>query len=789
METNDSNNLPPLEEEFFDFRKWMGKILSNWYWFVLTVGLFGGGSWIYTKYLVRTYQVQATMIVKTNKQAVGAEALYNSFNLGSGPSFPENEMQVLKSWKMARNTLNQLNFDVSYFAVGKWSESPLYGNVPFRVTLGPNSRSYIGVPIYVKLLSDSTYQLKINGHPDVDVDAIQKFHEAFVYKNFSFRLSPNPNFNIYAIPVVVRSDEYYFKVNNLDQLAYQYKGKVSADWVGKDGSVIQLSSTGFSAQMEVDYVNALMNEYIRWNLDQKNKIARNTIDFIDAQLAGMGDSLQLAEDNLTSFKAENRTADLNSEAQAIYDRLEQLDNDRRVFDMTIRYYDNLIKQLADSDDLSMLMDPSSMGISDPSLALAIAKLREMGGEKASLEISATERSTALIRLNINIQTAREDLSEIVKSKLKTAQNLKTELTRRIDLQNNKINKLPQTQQKLLKYQRTFEKVSEIHTFLSEKRAEAAISEASNEADQQIIDEARTDGVVKVSPDNYRNYTMGVLIGLLIPLLIIIMREITNNTIREREDIEKKTRIPVLGSIVHNKRNEILPVIKYGRSSIAESFRAIRTDLQFLLYKENSKVIMVTSTIANEGKSFISLNLGGIFSVAGKKTVVVGLDLRKPLIHSEVDIPNDAGVSTYIIGESKIEDIIFPLDHENLSIIPAGPVAPNPSELIETPEFATFIKELRSRFDIIILDTPPVAIITDASLIANHSDTVLYIVRQNYTRKSSMLFINRLAKKDHIKQLNIIINDVVVPKYYGYKYGYAYGYGYGKGHGSGYYVEK
>lgn len=784
MNSADPNNSQQLpDEEFFDFRKGIGKILSNWYWFVLTVILFGGGSWIYTKYLVKTYQVQATMIVKTNKKAVGAEALYNTMNLGSGPSFPENELQVLKSWTMARNTIDHLDFDISYFAAGKWSETPLYDNVPFKVALGPDSMSYAGIPIYVKVLSDSTYKLEINGSHNIN--ATHKFNEPFVYKNFIFTLIPNLDFNINEIPEVVRTGEYYFKVNNLDQLAYKYKNKLSAEWVGEDGSVIKLSSTGFSAQMEVDYINALMTEYKRWSLDEKNKIARNTINFINRQLVGMGDSLQLAEDNLTNFKTINRTAGLNTEAQAIFDRLEQLDSEKRMLDMAVEYYDNTLKQLNNDDDLSMLMSPSTMGINDPPLSLLIANLLEKEQEKVSLKMSVTEKSTPLILLNADILLLRNQLKEVLRNKLKVTKTIVQERSRRMTLQNDKINKLPETQQKLLKYERSFQKASEVHTFLSEKRAEAAISEASNEPDQTIIDYARTDGVVRVSPDSKKNYTMGVAIGLLIPFLIIILKEITNTYIREIDDVEKRTNIPILGTIAHNKKGESLPVLLHGRSIVAESFRFIRTNLQFLLYKENSKVIMVTSTMESEGKSFVSLNLGGIFSVSGKKVAVVSLDLRRPSIHKEVEISNKQGVSTYIIGKSKIDDIIFLHGNDNLSIIPSGPAPPNPAELIETPEFETLLKELKSRFDIIILDSPPAAIVTDASLIAKHSDVVLYVVRQNYTRKSSLSVIQRLSELEHFKHLNIVLNDNVAPNYYGRKYGDGYGYGYK----NSYYVER
>ena len=779
----EQNHYIPQEEESFDLRKWIGKILVNWYWFVLSVVILGGASWIYTKYLVRTYRVESTILVKDEKGDVGAEILFNEFNFGSSGWYMDNELLLLKSWALARRTLDQLNFDISYVAVGRWSENPIYGNIPFRVVTGGDKNSYINVPIHIKILSDSTYQCKISGR--YRVDTTFKFHEPFTHKEISFILSPNPHFNIYAIPEVVRTNEYYFKLNDLDQLAYRYRNKLSAEWVSQSGSVIRLSTTGFSAQMEVDYLNALMDEYLKWGLEEKNRIAKNTVDFIDDQLSGMADSLQIAEQDLSSFRADNRVISLSSEAQSIKSRLEQQAQEKALIDMRITYYEYLMEALTDSEDFSEIMGPAAMGVSNEELSGLIGKLRELSQRKANMEFSVTENFQQLTRIKLEIESYREDLKQTVQSILKTATDKQREIERRTSQLNSEIRKLPATEAKLLNMQRQFEMREGLFNFLSQKRAEAAIAMASNTPDQVIFDEARTDGVVKVSPNNYRNYAMGVAIGILLPLLIIILVEVLKTSIQEREDVEKRTRIPIIGTIGRLKKNGKFPVLTKSRSLLAESFRAIRTDLQFLLYKDDKKVIMVTSTVAREGKSFVAMNLAGIFSVTDKKAVVVGLDLRKPVLHKEINISNKEGVSTYIIGKSDLDDIIYESEHENLFFIPAGPIAPNPAELLQTSQFTRFLDSLKARFDIIILDTPPVSLVTDASLVAQHSDAILYVIRQSFTKKNALTFINQLAEKPHFKNMSIVLNDVVIPRYYGYKYSY----GYGKGSSGGYYEDK
>jgi len=784
----ENHTITNPEENPIDLLKWLGKILSVWYWFVISILVFGSSAYFYTKYQEPIYEVESTILIKDNNKALGAEVLFNYFDFGSS-GYLENEIQRLKSWSLARRTLGMLNFEISYYAVGRLftKHLHLYDNIPFRVTLGPDPKSLEGLPIHVTLLTDSTFQLRVNeGH---NINTVHQFNVPFVRENFNFIISKNPNFALSSMPEFMQKDEYYFSINDLNKLAYTYKNKIQADWVNEETSVIRIASTGHSIQKEVDYLNSLMREYIKLGLEEKNETATNTVEFIDDLLSGIVDSLRLAEENLSDFRSENRVINLTSEGQAIFEKMDQLTQERALIDMQVNYYEYLLDYLKHSKDFSDVMAPSTMGINDQMLTSLITKLVELSSRKASLEYSATENFQALSMVNLEIQANQEALMENVRNILNTAKLNQQGVIRRTNQLNTEITKLPETERQFLNIQRRFNMADEIYTFLSQKRAEAAIAEASNVADQVVVDWARVDAAKKIAPKNKMNYAIGLLLGLLIPFVVIVLKDFLNTKIREKEDVENQTTIPVIGTVGHNKTEAVLPATEFSRSSIAESFRAIRTDLQFLLFKQKSKVIMVTSTTGGEGKSFISLNLGGIFSVTNKKTVLVGLDLRKPVIHKHVDLDNKNGVSTFIVGKCKIEDIIHPSDQKYLSYIPSGPIPPNPAELFETEEFVEFIEELKSRFEVILFDTPPVALVTDASLIAKYCDATLYIVRQDYTSKTALSFIDKFAGKQHVKNLNIVINDVVVPKYYGYKYGYGYGYGYGKGYGSGYYTDE
>lgn len=775
---------PDFADESIDLRKWIGKILINWYWFVISVAVFGAGAYFMTRYTVPQYQVSATLMVQGQKSA--GEQLFQGMGMYGQQKNISNEIAILKSWTLARRTLGQLNFETTYMALGRWTERVLYGILPFRVTVGPEPQRMAGIRVGVTILSETEYRLEIDG--GYNINEKQQFNQPYQNQNFNFIISRNPNFSIESLPSYLRTNKYYFVINNLDGMAYSYQGRLGVGQSDKASSILTLSLQGPNGWQAVDYLNALMNEYIQSSLELKNQTSLNTVKFIDEQLAGVKDTLKRAEQSLLDFRAQNQVVNISTEGSNIMSQIDQLMQEKAASEMQMQYYDYLMTYLKNNDNFSNIMAPATMGIGDQTLSSLISTLLQLSTEKTSLEYSARENNPALMKVKLLIKDNQEKLIEIVRNIIANAKLMQADVNRRISRLNSRISQLPATESQLANITRRFELQNSIYTFLLQRRAEAGITQASNLPDQQVIDEARGDAYYKVSPKNHKNYAYGVLIGLLFPLVIFLLKEFLNHTVQEKADVEKHSNVPIIGTVGHNKRDHMLPSIKYPRSSIAESFRAVRTNLQFSLFEQGQKVVMITSSTSGEGKSFVALNLAGIFSVSNKKAVVVGLDLRKPAMQKFMDVSNKDGVSTYIIGRSTIDEIINPTEFPGLFVITSGPVPPNPAELFETPQFAKLIEELRARFDIVILDTPPVALVTDAMLIAQQADATIFVVRQKFTHKSALTFANELQTKEHIRHLTILINDVIVPKYYGYKYGYGYGYGYGKGYGSGYYTD-
>jgi len=342
--------------------------------------------------------------------------------------------------------------------------------------------------------------------------------------------------------------------------------------------------------------------------------------------------------------------------------------------------------------------------------------------------------------------------------------------------------LPKTEQKLINIKRRFDLNNELYTFLLQKRAEAAITTASNVSDAQILDPARVDTAVKVGPKTTINLLIGLILGLAVPFLVIVVGDYFNDTVQSKEDIEKDSKLPIMGEISHNNYDLELPIAQHPRSGIAESFRGLRTNLQYLFkQKDTCKVLAIHSMIPGEGKTFCSLNLACIIAMDSKKVLLLGCDLRKPRLHSIFKVDNKSGLSTYLIGNHALKDIVQSTSTKNLYFVNSGPVPPNPAELLGTEGFRTFIEEAKQDFDYIIMDNAPITLVTDGLLTGKYADANLFVLRQSYSNKNQIKFINQVAEKENISQLGIVLNDTV-NRGYGYAYGknynsYAYGNGY------------
>jgi tyrosine-protein kinase Etk/Wzc len=773
----------PLEDESFDFKRYLSLFISNWYWFAISFLIASIIAYGINRYGDKVFTVTSTLLIKdqqnggslSNQENIiyGAGIFNNQQNL-------KNEMGILRSYSLNLRVMDSLpDFRVDYFGVGKRNivESRLYTRCPFIVVLDSKTPQP-GSKVSVKILSDVEYSLEIDGK--YNDGKILKFGERYIENGFNFKINlRNPD--SYKFDPAV-SNKYYFFFANPIVLANTYRSKLNVNPIDKDATLVTLVVSGTVPEQEADYLNKLMDIYISQGVENKNRIADSTLTFIDRQLKTISDSLSKTEDKLQNFRLENKLVDISKEGSVIQDRLEQVENEKSMLELQKKYYQYLQEYIDSNNESGDIISPSSVGINDSGLGKLVENLADLQQKKQKLLMNLFDELPPLNLLNEGIINARNTLAENVRNSLLNIENSMESLNNRLAKVNSDLIRLPVTERKLIGIQRKFDVDNTVYTYLLEKRAETGIAKASNVSDNRIIDRAEPYNCVQIRPKRGSNNIKALILGLLIPGVIMLILFYLNNRIIDNGDILSRTKVPIIGYIGHSEGRKELPVVESPGSSLAESFRSVRTTLKYLIKDERHPVIMVTSTIGAEGKTFVSINLAAIIAMLGKKVLLVGLDLRKPRIHKILSIDNSEGFSTYLSSNCEYSDIIKETSIDNLFYATSGPVPPNPAELINGHRMKEFIERAKKEYDFILIDTPPVAVVSDTLLLADFTDVNIFIVRQRYSSKNTIDLIQELYQDQKLKNMGIIINDISLTGYYGYglRYGYYKGYGYSYG---------
>ncbi|MCK5171410.1 MAG: polysaccharide biosynthesis tyrosine autokinase [Bacteroidales bacterium] len=781
MEQNPQHNI--YQEESIDIKKYLFKFLANWYWFALALSIALAIAYMVNRYSEPTYTISSSLIISDKQSDVASvEAIIEELGRSRirRKATVVNEIFILKSYKMARLALEELDFGISYVSVGRReiAESKMYHNCPFIVIPDTSSNQLNGYPVYIKILSDRKYLLEINDKHNIKRKL--KFGETFDSEIFKFKiLLSNPEIFLFD---KTESNKYYFRFHDINSLAKQYRAKLNLDVNDEKGSILMLKLNGFVPEKMAVYLNKLSDVYIRSTLIEKNLRAENTLEFIDEQLNIILKDLNASEIRLQDFRTKNQIINLSQKGSVLYDELIKIQNERFAYDVKTKYLDYLETSLRKKEQDDAIVAPSVLGITDPALQKLVGSYNDLLAEKNKFSSVAQEDAPNLIIIQNELNTLKKTLAEYIISTRKTNQITLQAFDQKQDLINRQIIQLPANERQQINIEREYKLNNELYTFLLEKRAEAGITKASNIADNKILDIARPENSAQLTPKRSQNYLIALVLGFGIPGAVILMFEYFNNKIEDKKDIEHNTHIPIIGTIGHNEIHSDMPVYVDPKSAIAESFRGLRTNLQYILREKDQKIIMISSTISGEGKTFAAINLAIIMAMTNKKVLLVGLDLRKPSLHKIFDVPNEIGISTYLSKQSEYESIIKETSIENLYLTPSGPVPPNPAELIETEQMKSFFEKTSKAFDYIIIDTPPIAMVTDALLVSRHAHANLFMIRQRYSNTHVFELINKLEQEQKISDMNILVNDLKIPKYYGYNYGYNYGYGYGYGFG-------
>ena len=498
-------------------------------------------------------------------------------------------------------------------------------------------------------------------------------------------------------------------------------------------------------------------------------------------------------DDLKNFGKSNDIIDIEEGGKNYKNLLFQYGNSKDEVERKISYLNTLKNYLKSSVDFSKLPAPTVAGIEEQNLNFNVSKLIALSIERSELTYS--------VKGAVYYERIDNEISSVKKVLLENANSYKNALMFDLNLANQKIGKieneisqLPENKQEWLKLSRKYNLSDNIYNTFLQKRSEASIVKAANLPDIVSIDPAKDVGGGLLGPKTSVNYVLAFFMGLIIPLILVFFIFFISNSVQNIEDISAQTQLPLIGIVGLKYSESNLSVFERPKSALSESFRAIRSSLQYLYKKQNvdgSKTLMLTSSVSGEGKTFCSLNIATVFALSEKKTIILGLDLRKPKIFDDFNIKNEVGAVNYLIGERKLEDVIQKTHVPYLDVITSGPIPPNPSELILGDSMREMIAQLKKTYDYIVLDTPPVGLVSDALELSQFCDVTLYVVRQNFTKKEMLTLLNNRTKRGELNNVSIIFNGYENKAKYGvgYGYGYGYGYSYGYGYGSGYHEEE
>jgi capsular exopolysaccharide synthesis family protein len=770
-----------------NFKRVAARALRFWYLIALSLLTSLAIAYLLNRYSTRIYPVTASIIIKENDENVGAKFLYNNELINPYRNF-YNELYIMKSYPLLQEVIQSLRFDVSLFREGDLKTTEYYdADFPVEFHVLSSSKKPYGKSFDFTVKNNRTYSLQYQAS-----EGTQEELKTFSSLTFGDTVKINGFVLLASLrkdPTEIKDKIFMVRFNDPLSMAKSYSSRLKADWAEVGASVVTLEVTGAVPQKEIDFLNKFIERYQFYDVEKKNKVATMAIGFLDQQLVLIGDSLNLYEDQVESFKRKNIITNLGEETNRLYQQLQGFEQQKFQSRLLENYFDYIVT-LLQSDNYDGIFTPSSVGITDDIIAKLINQLIEARIQVSLYRGSGVpgvdryEDNPRLKQAELRIQQLKDDILKTIENTRKTRKINLSFINDQIKAVEKQLSRLPTTERELITIQRNYSLRENLYVFLLQKRTEAGLSKASTTSDIMIVNPPLAKGAI--SPKVSQNYSVAGSLGLLLPLAIFVLIELMNNRIQSKEDIEKVTTVPVIGGIGHNLAENQLIVYKKPRSAMAESFRALRSNLNYFTGNKSHQLFMVTSSIPGEGKSFTCLNLACVFALAGKKTLIIGADLRRPKLFDDLGMHNDLGLSQYLSGMSNRQEIIQTTDIENLFLIAGGPMPPNPSELLLKPLMAQLLAELKKEFDFIIMDTPPLALVTDAFVLSTYADHTLFVIRQDYTPKSALQSLDELYNIGKFKSVSILFNDLrKTGMGYGYGYGYAYGYGYNYGYGYGY----
>ncbi|MGZ8543771.1 MAG: GumC family protein [Flavisolibacter sp.] len=737
--------------------------------FVISVAICLFAAYLYLRWATLVYSATATMSIQDERNAGGASDRFDQIIQADNNKNIQNEIEYIRSRQIMSRVVKSLNLNFTYMAIGNIKELNIYKSTPFTVEAFEIRDSLSSFTLEIDFENQNNFRVNKGGpftfgqvfENQYGVFRVKKNHQGEVGKEYKVIWQPTNSV-----------------ASGLSQLAVAPKQ-------GTGILVLQFEST--NPQLAADVVNQVMAEYQEATVEDKNASTQNRLAYIDKVKELNEKQIDSIIGVQIAYVKREGVIDPGIQSTMNFTQIEKIREETKLQQMKLGNVYQIESYIRNKR--GEVPVPSSLGLEDMTLNESVTAYN-----KAQLELSALPESAPAGNAKVKQQQAVVD--QLQNNILESLKNVKASYNTAIgSLQGisgaaqAQLRSMPEKNQALADIQRQLESKLVVYNTLLEKREEAAMALASTISDIKVLTEA-TPNNAPIKPNRRNTQLLAIFVGIMLPALFIFIIELLNDKVTTRHDIEKITAATILGEVGHSYGRQNLVVTGNNRSVVAEQFRIIRSNLQYVLNNIPKPVILVTSSFSGEGKSFISTNIGAVMAVAGKRTVILEFDIRKPKILSHLNLPKKPGLTNYLLGKARLEDLPIPVEgSENLYVLACGPVPPNPAEILLDPKLDELFTYLRENFDAVIMDTAPVGMVSDAMTLSKFANATMYIVRQGHTFKKQVGLIDEFYTQGKLPKLSIILNDVKVRSGYGY-YGYGrYGYGYGYGSGSGYFDEE
>lgn len=775
MNQND-NNLNPFqnEQEQFSIREQIEKYLIYWKWFVIGIVLSLTLAFLYLRYSTPVYRATSVVMLKDDRKggALNELATFSDLGLFAGAkNNVDNEIEVLKSRTLTEKTVDKLKLNISYYSEGRVKSFDIYKKSLINAIFLEISEEFANDNFSLTIIpvSDSKFSLKIN---DEKKSGEFIYGQTLATKIGKFIITKNEE----NITEENKDNSTIISVSTLRRATSSYRQNLSVEPLSKNTSVISLSLTHTNKEKAEDFLNTLIEIYNKEAVADMRYVSEKTSQFINERLKIIEEELGVVENKAESFKKQNSITDIPTQASLYLQNTSEFDKKILENEIKISMINSVIASFDNKDSLEDVI-PVDILPSEANASSLIAELNKIVLQRAKMAKNAGPNSSVMMEIDAQISALKSSLKE---SLLRTKSNLNIALND-LKAQNafisGKISQVPtlEKESRIIGRQQGIKEA--LYLYLLEKREETEISMAAIAPNAKVIDAAKA-SELPVSPNRNIIFLMALIMGVLIPFGALYVLDLLDTKVR-RSDLDKTLTIPFIGDVPRSEEYDEI-INPESRSSSAEALRIVRTNMEFILSQTNktrAKTIFVTSTLPKEGKTFIAVNLAGTFALSGKKTLLIGMDIRNPKLGDYLKIPT-RGLTNYLSSsDMELNSIIVKQEgYKEFYIMPPGVIPPNPAELLMSDKVSEMFNTLKEQFDYIIVDTAPVSLVTDTLLIAKNADAFIYVVRENYLDKRLLSFPQKLYKEKKIPNMSVLLNDTYSKKGYKGQYGYGYGYG-------------